>query len=515
MNKPVLGLFDNERELSEYLSRNLNLIEPGMVLLGTNYPVANEVSGAGGSFDILAMDQFKNKVIIEVKRSDQVARQALHELSKYISLMMEAGKVNQNKIRCFVVSTDWHELDVPLAFFKESCPVNVKGFAVSAVNGSVVVEERKLPIVSSESRLCPDLRFSFFKTQESVNKHCKDLQIALANTPLAQAALLIMRPYNNDDFYMSLLCVWRVPALGVDAVESLIFDPEFKEEFYHFKSWELETDLVNWLLDQSEEAEFEWAELKRATPEKIERYKKRYEYTELVKLGAWPKVDLINDLEEVLSCLVAKDVSSVGNRANRYEFENKSSKTTGKSWDYVCSSFKNFIRHNEYWVEIFTEYEKSISKEAVVSFNAWDHRHFYYAVHQSLQSSEAELSQFEIKVVEASGETSYLFGGWLWSGKEIEPCARENIERDYETVASAIFILFSAVDAKRYEYVHERHGFYSYTLMHRPATGESVLSVDRNAPEDSAIDLKSNLKKFVKVNGKYCADISALLAIES
>lgn len=509
MAKSVLGLFDDERELTIYLSKNLHLIEPGMTLVATNYAVANNVSGASGSFDILALDQFKNKVIIEVKRSDQAARQALHELSKYISLFMEAGKVSRNKIRCFVLSTVWHELDVPLAFFRENCPIDVKGFAISAVNGSVVVEERKLPLISSDSRLSPDLRFSFFKTEACLNKYCEELALALADVPSVQAALLTMKPFDNERLYMSLLCIWRIPDLAVDAIESLVFDPKLKEEFYHFKGWELETDLINWLLERSDEAEPEFAEFKRATPEKIERYKNLYEYAKLVKLGAWPKVDLINDLEEVLSCLVAKDVSSVGNRSNRHEFAMRSSKTTGKSWEYACAAFKEFVSHNELWVRNFTEFEKTISEDAVVSLNAWDQRHFYYSVCQAVQNSKAELSQFEVAVVEKSGEKSYLVGGWLWSGAEIKNRAKENIERDYGRISTAIVLLYSAVDQERYEYVYERHGFYAYVLAHEPAKGSSKLTVSDNAPENSAINIGSGLNEFVKCNSFYCAEISA------
>ncbi|WP_321863288.1 endonuclease NucS domain-containing protein [Pseudomonas paraveronii] len=512
MAKSVLGLFDDERELTIYLSKNLHLIEPGMTLVATNYAVANNVSGASGSFDILALDQFKNKVIIEVKRSDQAARQALHELSKYISLFMESGKVNQNKIRCFVLSTVWHELDVPLAFFRENCPIDVKGFAILAVDGSVVVEERDLPLISSDSRLSPDLRFGFFRTETSLNKYCEDLTLALADVPSVQAALLTMKPFDSERLYMSLLCIWRIPDLAVDTVEGLISDPEFKEEYYHFGGWELETDLINWLLDRSDEAEFEFAELKRATPEKIENYKEFYEYTSLVKLGAWPKVDLINDLEEVLSCLVAKDVSSVGNRSNRHEFAIRSSKATGKSWSYACDAFKEFICHNELWVRNFTEFEKTISKDAVVSLNAWDQRHFYYSVCQAVQNPKAELSQFEVTVTEKSGEKSYLVGGWLWSGAEIYTRAKENIERDYGKVFTAIALLYSAVDQERYEYVYERHGFYAYVLAHDPAKDSSRLTVSDNAPEDSAINMGSGLSEFVKRNGVYCAEISACFA---
>ncbi|MCU1752788.1 endonuclease NucS domain-containing protein [Pseudomonas sp. 6D_7.1_Bac1] len=355
MTKSVLGLFDDEDELRDHLAQNLTIIESGLRLIRTNFVVDNPL-GVGGAFDILGRDQFGNFVIIEVKRSDQAARQALHELSKYIALFMEDQKVDSHKIRCFVVSTHWHELDVPLSLFKDSCPVEVKGFEVTAVGKTVITKERPLPKVSLESRLSPDMRFSFFDSAERQQDFCDDLQKALRGVPHVRAALIVMEPIADRE-RMCLLCAWRVPDIALADVKALIFNPDFQEEHYLFLGWELETDLCDWLEDQSDKASFVFASDSRATPEKVENYKSHHRYTQLVKLGDWPRNDLVNDLDEVMRCLVAKDVSAKSSRANQHHFAKTSSKSTGKAWDYASGAFEEFIGHNEFWLSMYKQLE--------------------------------------------------------------------------------------------------------------------------------------------------------------
>jgi hypothetical protein len=52
----VLNMFSNEDEFRDYLAARLDLIEPGLTLLDTEYGLTN-LDGAGGRIDILARDE--------------------------------------------------------------------------------------------------------------------------------------------------------------------------------------------------------------------------------------------------------------------------------------------------------------------------------------------------------------------------------------------------------------------------------------------------------------------------
>lgn len=106
----------SEPQLRRYLAAHLDLIEPGLSLLKEEHRVTNE-HGADGSIDILARDTTGDLVVIELKRSDQTARQALHEMEKYVALLATDQGVRIDRLRCVLLSTNWHELLVPFTRF--------------------------------------------------------------------------------------------------------------------------------------------------------------------------------------------------------------------------------------------------------------------------------------------------------------------------------------------------------------------------------------------------------------
>jgi hypothetical protein len=99
------------------------------MLVEVNHKPPNDV-GAKGFIDILARDRLGNLVIIELKRSDQDARQALFEILKYIPLFRQQHGIPAHRIRCFIVSTTWHELLVPFTEFRRLCETQTEGFCI-------------------------------------------------------------------------------------------------------------------------------------------------------------------------------------------------------------------------------------------------------------------------------------------------------------------------------------------------------------------------------------------------
>lgn len=504
--RPVLGLFENEDELRDYLAEHLTIVEPQLALITTNFVVENPI-GSKGAFDILARDRFGNFVIIEVKRSEQAARQALHELSKYIALFMEDQKVDSHRIRCFVLSTHWRELDIPLSFFADYCPVQVKGFELKLENQLVVAEERVLPKVSLESRLSPDMRFYYFASAENQQDFSADLQQALSNVQHVRAAVIVMEPIGKRE-RMSLLCAWRVPDKIIKDVKALTYNPDFQEEVYLYPGWEIETDLCDWLEDQSDKAEFVFYSDTRATPEKVENQKVHHHYAKLVKLGDWPRNDLVNNLDEIMLWLTAKDLDGRSTRSNRYLFTKSSSKSTGKTWTYTSEAFASFIGHTPFWLSMYQQIISEIPEDSTVEFEGYDMRHFYYAVHQGNEYPNAELSTFGLTIKSDHIHVT-VEGGWMWDGITRPQNALATIERTYGSLSGLWHMIGSAVDQDRYESVYEEHGFFPYVLVQNLHVSEAVLY----GPDDSPThcDSSKKLRAFIAANPDYCAEISACL----
>lgn len=131
-----------EKAIRDKLAKRLDVLEPGLQLIATEYSLRN-AHGAKGFIDILAKDAWGNRVIIELKRSNQSARQALHEIFKYSALFRSTGGLPYGRIRCFVASTEWHELRVPFAEFIRVADCQCEGFELSVDNEGNVLEATK------------------------------------------------------------------------------------------------------------------------------------------------------------------------------------------------------------------------------------------------------------------------------------------------------------------------------------------------------------------------------------
>ena len=135
-----------ESIIREKLSKNLSLLEGGLVFIEEEHPLPNKI-GAKGFVDILAKDKFGNRVIIELKRSNQTARQALHEIFKYVALFSIHHGLPTHKIRCFIVSTEWHELKIPYSQFIKTTETQTCGYSINVdSDGNILKAELIEPL---------------------------------------------------------------------------------------------------------------------------------------------------------------------------------------------------------------------------------------------------------------------------------------------------------------------------------------------------------------------------------
>lgn len=75
----------HENDLRNELAGRLEMLEPGLQLVATNYPLPN-AHGTRGFVDILAHDRHRATVVIEIKRSNSTAREALHEVTIIVDI---------------------------------------------------------------------------------------------------------------------------------------------------------------------------------------------------------------------------------------------------------------------------------------------------------------------------------------------------------------------------------------------------------------------------------------------
>ncbi|MBU2667788.1 DUF91 domain-containing protein [Actinoplanes bogorensis] len=118
-----------EQHIRDHLATDLDILERGLTLIRTNYPLPNAY-GTRGFVDILARDADGALVVIEVKRSNSTAREAVHEVVKYVALLRQEQGVNRADVRAVIVSTEWAELLVPFSNLKREWGNEIRGYHV-------------------------------------------------------------------------------------------------------------------------------------------------------------------------------------------------------------------------------------------------------------------------------------------------------------------------------------------------------------------------------------------------
>jgi hypothetical protein len=129
-----------EAQIQDFLASNLTFLSNDFRLIRKEFYLKNLLGTRGKGFiDILAEDSYQHFVIIEIKRSNQTAREAIHEILKYAGLLKRQLKVKETEIRICIVSTDWDELIVPFSELHKIIPYHLEGFKIQ-------IDSRNKPI---------------------------------------------------------------------------------------------------------------------------------------------------------------------------------------------------------------------------------------------------------------------------------------------------------------------------------------------------------------------------------
>ncbi|QQA77096.1 endonuclease NucS domain-containing protein [Pectobacterium parmentieri] len=125
-----MKIIKNEAEIRDFLAKNLDMIETGLMLQKKEQHLKND-NGASGFVDIFARDQKGRIVIIEIKKSDAAARQGLQELAKYAALVRAKSLIKSTEYRLIILSVEWHELLTPFSEFYHNTRYALKGGRIS------------------------------------------------------------------------------------------------------------------------------------------------------------------------------------------------------------------------------------------------------------------------------------------------------------------------------------------------------------------------------------------------
>lgn len=160
-----------EDKIRDKLADNLDLFGMGLALIDKEFYIP-EINTTRSYIDILAKDQENNYVVIEVKRSNQSAREAIHEIYKYTEAITDKYRVTPGEVKSIIVSTEWRELYVPFSAFVNESKNTIIGFEIS-VNKNFDISSIEIvkPCKTKNGRLfSPIHTCSLYHNEDNLNK---------------------------------------------------------------------------------------------------------------------------------------------------------------------------------------------------------------------------------------------------------------------------------------------------------------------------------------------------------
>lgn len=138
--------------------------------------------GTDSFIDLYAADEENHHVLIELKRSDAAARQALHEVTKYVENVKEYLGARDGEIHVIIASTKWHELLLPFSRFVKEAGFSIEGLSIEVTEGERDFEVSRIaPLPITQGRLiAPWHNVYWYADKDGLEKGISSIENAYA-----------------------------------------------------------------------------------------------------------------------------------------------------------------------------------------------------------------------------------------------------------------------------------------------------------------------------------------------
>jgi hypothetical protein len=464
-----------EARLRDELSKRLELLEPGLALRSVEYRLPNR-QGASGSIDILATDRYSANVIIEIKKSNQTARQALHELHKYVALIKYDHGLRDSQIRCLLVSTEWHELLVPFSEFSRTAPWAIDGYRLFLTDAGVPDRaEKVIPVAApTELRLCPEHKVYLFREQARRDEALPVL-------------LKLVRDHNLPEYLLLKLDIKQRRLEGTCDFALYLVVPEFApDQRQRARDWLAQTHWANdldepirYLEEQLVIAEVTDAfydscdEREIGYPEKLATVCITWHVTALIRGGPRLEPQAVFSDEYLLRW--AKGLEG----RNAFHFEMIATPRRRLSWMEAKENAEYCLTGNAAWLTLVPAYFDDIERnhpDATVTAKIYNPCNLMMGLYRLAKLSTGDsLPSAEIIVSSRDGSPlRIVLGAMVWNGKRVTDVA-EVLPDDVPTLFDLFFA--GALDGGPWaaeEHLIAQHGL-SYVLVESTPTPDGIV----------------------------------------
>lgn len=388
--------------------------------------------GGKGFIDILARDRFGLRVVIEIKRSDATARQAIHEIFKYMALLRSNHGLAEDAVRCVVLSTDWHELRVPFSEFTASAPYHVDGYKIEVDDRGVCTAFDLVEAIEDPGslELCPSGLVYLYMTAEEREAH-REERVRAAEEVGITDYLLIEQDYVGAServiypFADCFIVAMVEPGRRLEVIERLELEPEEFDIEEH--PVYLEETLIAQIASHTSRPAGMTAE--STGPDKFRTTEPDWPPKQIRRYGERLSSSLRTD--DDLLAMLRSDVGGLSS-----VFEQVVSPRVAPAWSRMREDLGRCLLGNSTWTEAVGLYldeleEKQTPAVAISLFNPVDLVMGLFKAHAEGSISYLPLLQV-VTEPDPAGEAEGIVGFITWDGETVQKDPQEMLDRFFE-----------------------------------------------------------------------------------
>lgn len=147
-----MEVYMKESTLRDLIAQKMCKLKPGLTLLQKEQYIPSE-HGTKSFIDLYAKDENGRHVLIELKRSTVAARQAIHEVNKYIECVKQYFGAKDSEVHVIIASTEWTELVIPFSRLYADSAFSIEGIQIDVSEDQSDFQVRPiLPLPISQGR---------------------------------------------------------------------------------------------------------------------------------------------------------------------------------------------------------------------------------------------------------------------------------------------------------------------------------------------------------------------------
>ena len=410
----------NEAIIRDNLAKNLCVLEDGLKLRDINVEVQNP-DGAAGFIDIFAEDRCGHKVVIELKRSDQAARQGLNEIFKYAGLLQRHYGLRPSDFRVLVVSTTWHELLVPFSECLKDLAFPAEGFQIWIDDAGKVTRAKRVEALPEAHLLdfIPHHMVYTFSDSVTRNGCLTDLKAKIVNLGAADFVLFCLDYRGAKDLPFPHAVYACLGTVHEETITSILGKAGVLKEVEEWRNRSEEDDFSFWQrqFEQHVFGNFAIANAcgESGFPESAEALSREWRLGAVVRHGRWEGTEAVHNDVELWRSVARLD------RGNFHSFEKRSSPRFRAEWADLVENAKGALLGYSPWRVVLDLYLKEIAVAfpkadvEICIYNPCDLLLALYYV--AANGDPGFIPTFRIEVWEGEQRKRFVFSSLVWDGQ--------------------------------------------------------------------------------------------------